>query len=197
MLFDPESQKVCRDDIEPGGTPAADQERQQHLGQLVDALISKTPLYADASTRAQPSRPRIGQEAMGDIIGEACRDAVANMLAAFDNPTALSRAMILPVGKVTGSTVVEIALLDSFLHAWDLPRASGQAFSADPTLPHAVYSAAPTSITNELPAKGKFAAQITAIPNAPDLDTRRFAGRHPTWRPPELGDGIQPLAGVA
>jgi len=103
-------------------------------------------------------------------MGETCRDAVANMLAAFDNPTALSRVMILPIGEATGSTVVEVALLNTFLHPWDLAKASGQAFNGNPTMLHAVDSAARTLITDELRAKGEFAAQIPAIPNAPDLD---------------------------
>ena len=55
-------------------------------------------------------------------------------LAAFKADGAMERIMHLPFGDMPGSAFVGIAAIDTFAHAWDLARATGQSTDLNPEL---------------------------------------------------------------
>ncbi len=71
-----------------------------------------------------------GNMADGDY--EAAFESAANRtLAAFNQPGALDKTVDLPFGPMPATALVGIATTDTFTHAWDVAKATGQSTDLD------------------------------------------------------------------
>ncbi len=89
--------------------------------------------------------PAGGDFASGDYVA-AFTKATSDARAAFAAPGALDKEIQLPWGPSTGAGVAGIACTDSFTHAWDLAKATGQSTDLDPELADALLVIAKTTI---------------------------------------------------
>jgi uncharacterized protein (TIGR03086 family) len=132
-----------------------------------------------------------GSTVAGDEIGEAPDFASGDFLASFDEGSALcvkafqadgvlDRELALPFGTFPGSAVMGIATTDTFVHGWDLARATGQPTDLDPALAGELLEAArqaiPDTFRNE--AGNPFGFEKAAPPGASAADRlAAFLGR--------------------
>jgi uncharacterized protein (TIGR03086 family) len=71
--------------------------------------------------------------ASGDFLG-AYDEGSRQTIEAFQAPGALDRIVKVPFGEFPGSAFMGLATMDSFTHAWDLARATGQDTDLAPEL---------------------------------------------------------------
>ena len=71
--------------------------------------------------------------AAGDYAA-SYEDGTQRALAAFGAPGALEKTVKLPFGEFPGAGFMGIATVDTFAHAWDLAKATGQSTDLDPEL---------------------------------------------------------------
>jgi len=69
-------------------------------------------------------------------------------VAAFAAPGAQEKIVKLPFGEFPGSAFMGIATLDTFTHAWDLAKATGQSTDLDPALAAELLEAAKSTIAD-------------------------------------------------
>lgn len=74
--------------------------------------------------------------------------ASAGALAAFNAEGAMDKIMHLPWGDMPGSAFVGVAAVDTFAHAWDLARATGQNTDLDPELAAGLLEGARAGISD-------------------------------------------------
>jgi uncharacterized protein (TIGR03086 family) len=82
-----------------------------------------------------------GEAPSGDAPDFAAGDFVAQFdegaersLASFQEEGAMDRTVTLPFGQMPGSAFVGLAATDTFVHGWDLAKATGQSTALDPEL---------------------------------------------------------------
>jgi uncharacterized protein (TIGR03086 family) len=73
-----------------------------------------------------------GADAGASDYEAAFNDTSERILNAFNQPGALDKEVDLPFGRVPASFLVGIATTDTFTHAWDIARATGQSTDIDP-----------------------------------------------------------------
>lgn len=120
-----------------------------------------------------------------DFLADGWRDRFEvecdRLIDAWADPAALdgvSAGMGLPQ-----KTVGEMALLDLTVHPWDLARATGQPFAAEPTVV-AVLHGLVEQMGPQARAMGVFADAVPTAPDAPEFDRLLCAaGRDPDWSP--------------
>ena len=69
-------------------------------------------------------------------------------LAAFGAPGALEKTVKLPFGEFPGAGFMGIATVDTFAHAWDLAKATGQSTDLDPALAGELLEQSKASISD-------------------------------------------------
>jgi uncharacterized protein (TIGR03086 family) len=83
---------------------------------------------------------------MPDLLGDdptaAWDGAVQTFSEGVDSPGALERDIVLPFGTFPGSVVLELAKFDLLVHAWDLAKATDQAFEPPPDVVEPAIGAA-------------------------------------------------------
>ena len=86
--------------------------------------------------------------AAGDF-NAAFAQGAAEAVAAFNEPGTMEKTLQLPWGAMPGSAFVGIAAVDTFAHAWDLARATGQDSNLDPELAAGLLMGARAGIAPE------------------------------------------------
>ncbi|CAN5431231.1 TIGR03086 family metal-binding protein [soil metagenome] len=86
--------------------------------------------------------------AAGDFSATFEQGSTAS-LAAFNADGAMEKIMHLPWGDMPGSAFVGLAAVDTFVHAWDLARATGQNTDLNPQLAAGLLAGARTEIAPE------------------------------------------------
>lgn len=71
--------------------------------------------------------------ASGDFAA-SYEDGSKQAVAAFGEPGAMEKTVKLPFGEFPGAAFMGIATIDTFTHAWDLAKATGQSTDLDPEL---------------------------------------------------------------
>ncbi|HEY4332544.1 MAG TPA: TIGR03086 family metal-binding protein [Ilumatobacteraceae bacterium] len=101
------------------------------VSDLINHLVGSQSFFGNALTD-QP--PTAGPDfASGDYVG-AFDSATATTLAAFQADGAMGKMCALPFGTLPGAALLGLASTDTFTHAWDLAKATGQSTDLDPTL---------------------------------------------------------------
>jgi uncharacterized protein (TIGR03086 family) len=161
-------------------------------GMPVAALLDHVALFAVVFTeaankerRTEPRPPDAGNLA-ADWRTAIPRDLVG-LAAAWSRPEAWEGTTTVRGMDVPSDLTGTIALDEVVLHAWDLARATGQPFDAEPEVLDAltdflVHLAEPGT---GIPRDGIFGPVIEVPADAPQLDRiLGLAGRDPHWTPP-------------
>ena len=111
----------------------------------------------------------------GDLLGDdpaaTFRAAADAAVAAFRaDPSVLGRTVTLPFGAMPGGMVVGLFTADSFTHAWDLAKATGQSTDLDPELAETVLGAVKTFVTADMRKPGFFDEEKPAPADATAAD---------------------------
>ena len=83
--------------------------------------------------------------AAGDFVA-AFTDASAALVAGFQADGVLEKMHTLPFGQMPGSAFMGLAVNDTFTHAWDLAKATGQSTDLAPELAAGILAQARMSI---------------------------------------------------
>lgn len=67
---------------------------------------------------------------------------VARTIAAFEAPGAQEKIVTLPFGQFPGAVFMGLATSDTFVHGWDIAKATGQSTDLDPALAAEIQQAA-------------------------------------------------------
>jgi uncharacterized protein (TIGR03086 family) len=114
----------------------------------------------------------VGDHLDGDVLGAdplaAYDQALARAQAVFAAPGALGRTCDLSCGTVSVAVYCSHRILDTFIHGWDLARATGQDDTLNPELVEAAYAMFEPHAA-EFAASGAFG---TPVPVSADDDTQ-------------------------
>ena len=103
-----------------------------NVGQLIDHMVG-AQYWALGGMTGQPSTETGEGSSTGDFC--AAFDAAAQQaLAAFSEPGALGKMVNPGFGDMPGAALLGLAATDTFTHAWDLAKATGQDTNLDPQL---------------------------------------------------------------
>jgi len=103
------------------------------VSDLVNHIVGGQFFFAAAVNGQSPGGDGPPDFAAGDFLGsfdQGCTAAVA----AFEADGAMERTLTLPFGQMPGSVFVGIAATDTFVHGWDLAKATGQPTDLEPEL---------------------------------------------------------------
>src|SRR5205823_6220110 len=121
------------------------------------------------------------EDHLGDADpADAYAQTVAQALDAWRTPGAVQRSATLPSGA-PGPRIVDMYLLEVFLHGWDLARATGQEKAPDDSVAQAVEEAWRGKVPDEIRASGRvFGPEVECAPDAPVADrVAAYLGRTP------------------
>jgi uncharacterized protein (TIGR03086 family) len=149
------------------------------VSDLINHIVGGQFFFASVASGEQPNRERPDFSA-GDFVSEFERGSTA-AVAAFDEPGAMERTMHLPFGDMPGSIFVKIAATDTFIHGWDLAKATGQPADLDPDLAVELLAGARPFLSDSLrgpEGKASFGPEQPCSPEAPNADQlAAFLGR--------------------
>ena len=101
--------------------------------QVMNHLIGGQDFFTTAMTGGAPSIEEGADFGSGDFK-LAFDEGSAASLAAFQAPGALEKIVTLPWGQMPGGAFMGLAATDTFVHGWDLAKATGQSTDLDPEL---------------------------------------------------------------
>ncbi len=114
---------------------------------LINHLVGG-PFFFASSTNTGDAGDAGGESpdlASGDFVA-SYEDGTKQATEAFGTPGAQEKIIKLPFGEFPGSAWMGIATLDTFTHAWDLAKATGQSTDLDPELAGQLNEQAKVSI---------------------------------------------------
>lgn len=144
---------------------------------LINHIVGGHRFFGAALRGEQPDGEV--DDASGDFVA-AFDDVAAQTVAGFSVDGALDKSYTLPFGEMPGSAFMGLATTDTFVHAWDLAKATGQATDLDPPLAAALLEQAEASIPDAFrgPEGAPFGPQQDAPSGATDADRlAAFLGR--------------------
>lgn len=100
---------------------------------LINHIVGGQFFFATMANGEAPSAEAPPDFAAGDFVA-AFDQGCAASLAAFNADGVMDRMLHLPFGEMPGAAFVGIAATDTFVHGWDLARATGQNSDLDPPL---------------------------------------------------------------
>lgn len=155
------------------------------LGDLIEHVNGLSLAFTFAANKEQP--PGGSAAPSGDAIrlADGWREQIPVQL------RALARAWTVPdawdamteVGGITlpGEVAGLVAVNELVVHGWDVSRASGQPFAADPGLVQECIRLAEAS-ADQRPVEGPFGPVVEVPASAPPLDRLiGLCGRDPAW----------------
>jgi uncharacterized protein (TIGR03086 family) len=102
--------------------------------ELVNHLVGGTFFFASATEAGEVVGGGEAPDfASGDFVA-SYEDGSKQAVAAFGAPGAQEKIVKLPFGEFPGAGFMGIATVDTFAHAWDLAKATGQSTDLDPEL---------------------------------------------------------------
>ena len=112
--------------------------------ELLNHFVGSSVMMATVGSGRSAGEGTGGTEAvaaMGELVGDdpsaAYARANSDAVAAFSAPGALERTWKLPFGEMPGAMALNIHLMETVLHTYDLARATGQTEALDPDLAEA------------------------------------------------------------
>ena len=142
---------------------------------LVNHMVSGH-YWADALARGETIE-QVGDRFDGDMLGDNPLEAYDRSLAladmAFRRPGALDGRCTLSYGEVPVALYCSHRALDTFIHGWDIARATGQSDLLDPDLVDLTWQMFAPHAT-ELAASGAFGKPVQVSDDA-DIQTKLLA----------------------
>ncbi len=149
---------------------------------LVNHIIGGSYWFADtvAAGVADPFPTR--DYATGDLV-DSYDEGIRATLAAFNAPGALDSIITLPFGDFPCGRYLSLATNDTFVHGWDLARATGQPSELDPGLSLELLDESRQAIPATFrgaDGEAPFGPIVEIADSAPAADRlAAFLGRHP------------------
>jgi uncharacterized protein (TIGR03086 family) len=103
------------------------------VSDVINHIVGGQFFFATLANGEQPSADPAPDFSAGDFIS-AFDQGSAAAVAAFNADGAMERIMNLPFGDMPGAAFMGIAATDTFVHGWDLARATGQNSDLDSAL---------------------------------------------------------------
>jgi uncharacterized protein (TIGR03086 family) len=110
--------------VAPGQITSATPCASFDVAQLIDHTIGTQHMVTDA-LQDKPFN-MTGVEVAHGEQGEAFDRAAADAVAELHRDGAIDKTVTLPFGTFSGEKLMGLAVLDTFQHAWDLAKATGQ-----------------------------------------------------------------------
>jgi uncharacterized protein (TIGR03086 family) len=103
--------------------------------QLVNHVVGGNRVFARILTGGElPPLAELGRNRGLDVLGDdpvaAYRESAAGLLSAFRQPGVLERMVDIPIGSVPGIAALQLRIVESLVHGWDLAQAIGQPLTA-------------------------------------------------------------------
>jgi uncharacterized protein (TIGR03086 family) len=111
---------------------------------LINHMVGAQKFFTAGVTGDRPSGEEVDY-ASQDFLA-AYDEATAECLASFQEDGALDRMLTLPFGQMPGRAFIGLVMTDTFQHAWDLAKATGQSTDLDPELAAAILAQSKQSI---------------------------------------------------
>ena len=101
-----------------------------NVSDLINHIVGGQFFFAAMARGDQPTRsdPNF---AAGDFVS-AFEEGSAEAIAAFGAPGVMEKTLHLPFGDMPGGVFINVASTDTFIHGWDLARATDQPSELDP-----------------------------------------------------------------
>jgi uncharacterized protein (TIGR03086 family) len=148
---------------------------------LMNHLVGGNRFFAARARGEQPELSVLTSDHVGDGEPAAVYDESAQeALAAWRTPGAVDRTATLPSGGA-GPKVINMHLMDVFVHGWDLATATGQDRSLDRDVGQVLYERWHGTVAAEVRGEGGIFGQEVAVPpDAPVADRlAAYLGRRP------------------
>jgi uncharacterized protein (TIGR03086 family) len=100
---------------------------------LINHIVGGAHFFAASVEAGQSPEGEPPDLASGDFVA-SYEEGTKKCVAAFGAPGAQEKMVALPFGTMPGSAFMGIATTDTFTHAWDLAKATGQPTDLDPEL---------------------------------------------------------------
>lgn len=162
------------DDQLTSATPCA----SWNVAELINHMVGGQAFFAACVNGEMPSGDA-PDFASGDFRA-SFDEASAACLAAFRAEGALAKTVRAPFGEMPAGAFMGLAITDTFQHAWDLAKATGQDTNLAPELATALVSQAKANIQDNFrgPEGAPFGAEQTADTDASPADQlAAFLGR--------------------
>ncbi len=108
-----------------------------NVSDLINHMVGGMRFFTAGVTGQAP--PESTEVATADYVA-AYDEAAAAALAAFGADGVLGSTIKMPFGEMPGAAVMGLATTDTFTHAWDLAKATGQDTDLDPELAEALLA---------------------------------------------------------
>lgn len=108
--------------------------------ELINHIVGAQHFFTAGVTGAPPAAGETDYAA-GDFVAEFDK-AAAIAMEAFSGEGVMQRMLTLPFGQMPGAALVGLAATDTFVHGWDLAKATGQSTDLDPALAGSLLGAA-------------------------------------------------------
>ncbi|MCE9623216.1 MAG: TIGR03086 family protein [Actinomycetia bacterium] len=118
------------------------------VSDLVNHIIGAQHFFGSLAQGAAPSDAAAPDFSAGDFNASFAQSA-ADAVAAFKVPGTMEKTLQLPWGPMPGAAFAGLAATDTFTHAWDLARATGQNTDLDPELAAGLLMGARAGIAPE------------------------------------------------
>jgi uncharacterized protein (TIGR03086 family) len=159
-------------------TPCASWKVRDLINHLVGGSFFFAHVARTGRAEGAGEAPDFATADFNGAYAEGTKDAVN----AFGAEGAMEKMMELPFGTMPGSAFIQIATTDSFMHAWDLAKATGQSTDLDPELAGRLLDGARLFISDAIrgPEPMPFSAAVDVPDDAPKADQLAgFLGRTP------------------
>jgi uncharacterized protein (TIGR03086 family) len=145
---------------------------------LIDHMVGGQVFFA-AAVNGQPPSDEPVDAASGDF-GAAFAAASSDCVAAFQSLDDMNEIVKAPFGEMPAQAFMGLAMTDTFQHAWDLAKATGQDTDLAPGMAEMLLAASQQNIQDNFrgPEGAPFGAEQTASDDAPAADRlAAFLGR--------------------
>lgn len=115
-----------------------------NVGQLINHMVDAQSFFV-AGMEGQEPQGGDTNWAAGDWQAQFNQNADAS-IACFSAEGAMQKMVAMPFGEMPGGAVMGLALNDTFTHAWDLAKATGQSTDLAPELAQGILAQARESI---------------------------------------------------
>jgi len=149
-----------------------------NVSELINHMVGGQGFFA-AAVNGQPPSTDAPDAASGDFKA-AFASASGDCVAAFQSLDDMNTIVKAPFGDMPAQAFMGLAMTDTFQHAWDLAKATGQDTNLAPELATALVAQAKANISENFrgPEGAPFAAEQTADDDAAPADQlAAFLGR--------------------
>lgn len=158
----------------PAATPCA----SWNVSELINHMVGGQAFFTSCMNGETPSGDA-PDFASGDFRAAFAEQSAA-CVAAFDAEGALAKMVTAPFGQMPGGAFMGLAITDTFQHAWDLAKATGQDTDLAPELAAGLLAQAKANIAESFrgPEGAPFGPEQTSTGDASPADQlAAFLGR--------------------